>query len=464
MYQDGARRRNRIAWCDFNDPYTWIPAEDNLAGFQDLGNDETILRIESLNDYLFIYTDRAIFRAALIQSGGIVSFAFEEIYRGQEGALQYKFAFANAGNAHYYWAENRLVKFTSYDKEPKEPVVLRLCSNSVFDGVTSEDLNFGPFNEEACNNFVGGFNPEFKEIWFSWPTDNSRTGGTDGIKHTCPSMSMVINVTPTEEGVDFFDSGFDAFHWFDGRRQSTLFEFMEDIQVCTREELLPELEKEGLPYDTVTTPAFDSPIQHIWNETEDITLPASDSSLCSAFTEMWLRDICPKCDTLSRFVMASAVDKTLKEYADTSYYREFLEGGAYVLDGYDTVLESGVQDDDADEAKDIIYFAVTGTSQPQTSPNLLYAFVRTGPQPDCMDWTQLKKYEDDCETLSEGLPLSCLTEYSAAEREELGIRQDDFWDWPMEERGRYYGWKLKIEGTGGASCFSRVNFKVSTIG
>lgn len=450
VYQDGARRRNRIAWCDYNDPYTWIPADDNLAGFQDLGNDETILRVEGLNDYLFIYTDKSIYRAALIQSGETTSFVFEEIYRGEEGALQYKYAFANTGDAHYYWANNRLVKFTSFDKRPQEPIILRLCSSSIYDGLTSEDLTFEALNEEACENFVGGFNPQFKEIWFSWPTGSN----------TCPSMSLVINITPMEEGADFVDAGFNAFHWYDGRRDSTLLEWLEDLEVCTREELLPDLVKTGQPYDT-TSAAFTDPVLHIWNATEDTDLPPSDDSLCAALEDNWLRDICEKCDTLSRFVMSSASDKTLKEYADDTYSRETLEGQAYVANGYDTVLESGVSDENIDEEKLITELDLTGTAVEQTVPNTLYAYIGTGPAPDCIDWNQLRIYRDDCDELAEGIEMECLSGYTAEERSEDGIRRDDFWLFPAHHRGRYVGWRIKVNGTGGGSCFSRANLKIA---
>jgi len=452
VYQDGARRRNRILWSDYGDPYTWIPDDDNLAGFQDLSTDETILRIEGLNDYLFIYTDKAIYRAALVQTSGSASFLFEEIFRGEEGSLQYKFAFANTGEAHYYWSQNRLVKMTSMDKRPQEPLVLRLCSNSIFEGLSSEEFSFSGLNQDACHNFVGGFNPQQKEVWFSWPTGSN----------TCANMSMVINVSPGEEGVDFVDSGFNAFHWFDGRRQKSVMEWLEDLQVCERSETLTGLSKEGPPY-TLESDTFDDPVQCILNPTEDENLAPSSDSLCAAIEDIWLRDICEKCDTLSRFVMASSTDKALKEYADSAFYREELEGGAYVLNGYDTILESGLSDEGIDDDKKIRSFAMSGTAAVQTTPNYIYGYIGTGPSPECIDWEQLKFYDDDCDTLTEAISLSCFSDYSDDEREDEGLRRDSFAYWPAVRRGRFYGWRIMIGGTGGSACFSRANIVTSKV-
>jgi hypothetical protein len=256
------------------------------------------------------------------------------------------------------------------------------------------------------------------------------------------------------------DHGFNAFHWFNGRRQSTLLEWFEDLQVCTRESMLPDLIKEGPP-STLTSGAFSNPVLHIWNDTEDPDLPASSDSLCSAIQDLWIREICDKCDSLSRFVMASPVDKTLKEYADKSYYRETLEGDAYVMNGYDTIIESGLSDEDIDEEKHIGQLTVTATAEAQTTPSVLHAWIGTGPAPDCIDWRLLQLYLDGCDTLSDGINLECLSDYTADDRDNDGIRRDDFLLWPCHERGRYFGYRLKIEGTGGGACFSRVNLKIA---
>lgn len=453
VYQDGAQRRNRLLWSNSGDAYTWIPADNSLAGYQDLEQDETILRVEGLNDYLFIFTDQRIYRGALIQSAQEATFVFEEVYSGQD-ALKYKYSLVNVGDAIYYWSEDRLLKFTSFDKRPQELSWMRASSNAVFDGLQSDELTFDEFNEDACEAFIGGYNAQYKELWFSWPTGDEN----------CPSMSLVYNLTTNEEGADFVDAGFTAFHWFEGRRTSTLIEWLEELEACARESLLGETIKEGDPVDLVSD-AFTDPIQSIWNATEDTDLPSDSDSLCARVQNSWIRDVCKPCDALARFVMAAAADKALKEYTDTQYYREHLSSSVYVLDGYDTVIESGLDDFKFDEEKVINELRVTFTATAQTTPNLLYGYVGYGPAPDCITWEQLRFYdEDSCDTLLEGVALECLTDKTAQEHADDWTRPDDSAAFPTEVRGKFIGYRLKIEGTGGGSSFSKVALSVSKVG
>lgn len=452
VYQDGARRGNRIIWSDYNNPSTFIPADDNLAGFQDLGNDEIILRIEPLNDFLFIFTTKTIYRAALIQTGDVTqaNIFFEELYSGED-AVHYKYSLVNNGDAIYYWTHDRLLRFTSFDKRPSEVAWMRQASNAVFDGVTEDDLVFGPLNKEACQHFIGGWNPQYKELWWSWPTGSNQ----------CPTMSMVFNVTAAEEGADFVDHGFTAFHWWDGQRQSTLFEYLEDLQVCMRSQTIGELVKEGPPV-TQGDPTFDNPVEYIWNETEDITLPAGPDSFCAAVSNLWLRDICTDCDAINKFVMASVSDKTLKEYSDREYYRERLVAPAYVFDGYDTVIQSGVDDFGTFEEKIIHYMMASVTAEVQTTPNTLFGYLGQGPAPDCIRW-ELQRFYDDCDNLVDGWDLACLVDRTPAEDDVEWTRPDGNAVWPVSVRGKNIGYKFGIEGTGGGACFSNLEFSVEKV-
>lgn len=452
VFQDGARRGNRIIWSDYNEPRTFIPDDDNLAGFQDLGADEIILRLEQLNDYFFVFTTAAIYRVALVQTDDLTqaTFLFEEIYRGED-SLHYKYSLVNTGDAAYYWTTDRLLKITSFDKRPSEVAWMRQASNAVFEGVSEDDLSFTEINREACEHFIGGWNPQYKELWWSWPTGSNR----------CPTQSMVFNVTAAEEGADFVDHGFTAFHWWSGQVTSTVADFLEDLQVCARSETITGLVKEGDP-PASSDATFDNPVLYIWNETEDIDLPAHANSLCRAVANLWLRDICDECDSINKFVMASVTDKCLKEYADRSYYRERLDGAVYVLDGYDTVLQSGVDDVGSFEEKTIHSMSVSVTAEAQSTPSTLYGYLGYGPAPDCIRW-DLQQFYDDCSELVDGHPLECMADYTAAEDDVEWTRPDGNAVWPSSVRGKNLGYRLKIEGTGGGCCFSNVEFKLAKV-
>ena len=448
IVQNGTRRGNIILWSDFGNGDVWIPDDDNVAGNQELGNDETILRVEPLNDYLFIYTDKSIYRAVLITEGGVAGFVFEEVYRGDD-ALKFKYSLVNTGNEHVFWTKDRLMAMTSFEKAPVEPDWMRSASNGLFDGIDEDDLTFGPINNNACNHLIGGYNPRFKEIWFSWATDDNE----------CPNMSLVFNVTRQEEGADYFDHGFTAFHWWDGKPNQTLYEWLEELQVCPREGLLPDLVKEGFPY-TTTSPAFTDPPAYLWNEANDLDQPAGPDSLCERLATQWIDLICSDCPSLERFVMASATDRTLKEYSDRLYYREMLEDGVYVLNGYDTVIQSGLDNFSYEEDKMVKNLTVTYSADVQTVPNALYAFMAYGQQSHCDRWKQLRFY-DPSGTLMDSRPLRCLTDKTAGQHDADMTRADLDAHFPTQLRGKFLAYRLKVTGTGGGSCFSRVEAKVS---
>jgi len=453
VVQDGTRQRARLVWSDFNNPTSYVPADDSLAGFQDLGVGETILRIEGLNDFLFVYTNRSIYRVAL--TAGATStdpvFFIEQVYHEQDGgdALKYKWSLVNTGDAHYYWSEERLLQFTSFDKRPREVDWQRLVSNVVFDGITRDDISFGPLNEEACSHFIGGWNPQFKEMWFSWPTDDNQ----------CPNMSLVFNLTNQQFGADLVDHGFTAFHWLSGRPAQTLAAFLEELEICTREEQAAQTVKEGPSNPEVSLPFTDPPTSII-NPTEDVNLPTDPDSACARIGDLSEFELCGECERLERFVMASATDFALKEYDDEIFSRERITDGAvYVLDGYTTVLESGADDFKSDLEKTISEFLVNFTAPVQTTPSTLELFIGYGPSPECGQF-KLERIVDTDGSVLDGRPIGCQSLTSDTAHDLAGTRADEPAKWFPYRRGIFFQWRLRVRGTGGSLCFSSAFAKV----
>jgi hypothetical protein len=116
---------------------------------------------------------------------------------------------------------------------------------------------------------------------------------------------------------------------------------------------------------------FDSPVSTTWNAADDWDSESDSDSLCRRMEEFWINVICSDCNTESRFVMAHAEDKALKEYADRVYYRQELDGSLYVLNGYDTVIRSGQWDFKDSKEKRIRELWVQFLAEEQTVPNLL---------------------------------------------------------------------------------------------
>lgn len=446
LEQDGAYYPHRVIWSDFKEPISFIPTEDSIAGFQDIGSGERILRMEPLGDYLYIYTDQAIHRGSLVSTDEIWN--FEQIYRGPD-AIKYKFSLVNTGDEHYYLANDKLMRVTLADADPEEVAWMRATSIVIFDGIDAYETLYGELNNDQCDLVTGGYNGNLKEMWFSWPT------GTG----SCPNVSVVFNLTRNQEAADLVDHGFTAFCNYESDPLPTVSDFLIEQQVCSALEMAGLIVKEG--------PALVGPVQSmvgaptsIWNATEDPDLPADPNSLCSRLATTFPEDLCKSCSGIKRFVMASASDYTLKEYRDDLYYRERLSGATYVQDGYSSILESGAEWLGIDAEKVSRMLKVEYKAEPQTTPNLLHADLAYGVEANCRTWKNIRKVLPDG-TIDAGVPLRCLSEFDLAEHEANKTRPGKDATFPCSIRGKFFSYRLRIVGTGGGCCIGSIQLDVA---
>lgn len=444
--QDGTYYPHRVVWSDYKEPISFIPTTDSLAGFQDIGSGERILRMESLGDYLYIYTDQAIHRGSLVSTDEIWN--FEQIYRGPD-ALKYKFSLVNSGDDHHYLSQDKLMQMTLSDANPIEVQWMRATSIVIFEGIDAYETLYGELNNDQCDLVTGGYNGNLKEMWFSWPT------GTN----SCPNVSVVFNLTRNQEAADLVDHGFTAFCLYESDPLPTVSDFLIEQQVCTSLQLSGLIVKEG-PAVVVAEPSMEGAPTSIYNATENPDLPADPDSLCAQLATVFPEDLCKSCTGIKRFVMASATDFCLKEYADATYYRERLDGVDYVLDGYTSILESGAEDLKIDAEKNLRMMKVEYKSLPQTTPNLLYADLAYGVEANCRTWKNIKKVQPDG-TIDAGVELRCLTEFDLAEHETNKTRPGKDAIFPTALRGKFFSYRLRITGTGGGACISNVQLDVA---
>ncbi len=439
LEQDGAYFPGRIMWSDYKNPISYIPTTDSLAGFQDVGSGERILRMEVLGDYLYVYSDQAIHRGSLVSTGE--TFNFEQVYRGED-AMKYKFSLVNTGDEHYYLSNDRLLMMTLSDANPIEVAWQRATSKLIFDGIDEFETTYGALNNDQCDLVTGAYNSVLKEMWFSWPTD----------QNLCPNVSVVFNLTRGQEAADLVDHGFTAFCVYESDRLPTVADWLVELGVCDRDGLPPTI-KEGDPLPDDITPIC-SPTS-IWNETENPDLPADQESLCACLANKYPEDFCKGCVGMKRFVMASAVDRCLKEYADGLYYREMVEDGVYVLNPYDSILQSGSENLRMDEEKVSKGLKVEYKAEQQTTPSTLLGWLGYGAEASCMQFKRLRNVQPDG-TTNEGIELRCLTESSVAEHEANQTRAALPGYFNAAVRGRFLAYRLKVAGTGGGFCISMV--------
>jgi hypothetical protein len=442
--QDGTYYPHRVIWSDYKNPISFVPTNDSLAGFQDIGSGERILRMEVLGDYLYVYSDQAIHRGSLVSTAEIWN--FEQIYRGPD-AMKFKFSFVNTGDEHFYLSEDKIMVMTLSDANPLEVPWMRPSSPVIFAGINEFETSYGILNNDACDLVTGGYNSVLKELWWSWPTgDNS-----------CPDVSLVFNLTRQQEAADLVDHGFTAFCVYESDRLPTVADWLIELGVCDRTEMPPTI-KEGDPASDDVEPTGNPTC--IWNATEDPDLPASDDSLCAALENRYPEDFCKGCVGTKRFVMASAVDRTLKEYRDDVLYREMLESGFYVQNGYDSILRSGSESLRIDAEKVCRGLKVEFQAAPQTSPSTLLGWVGYGAEASCMSFKNLRNVNPDG-TVDPGIALRCLSDFSSAQHIANQTRPGVPGYFNASVRGRFLAYQLVVRGTGGAFCISSVGLDVA---
>ena len=308
--ENGERMGGTVIWSDLEDGEAFIEGDTSFAGRATIAIGETILNAAKLGNWLIFYTDRRIIRCSLV--GGDDVFNFEDIYTDEDGsaALRYKYSLIQCGSKHIYLGgDNDVYAFTQFDTRPVMVNWITKASGMISKGIAEDDAIYEPINEDACNMVTGGWNERTQEAWLSWPTGDN----------VCPNVTLRYNLK--FGAADLVDHGFTAFLSFRKELRPTVGQWLEDLGVCDRGEVVGVGAKDGplcAGGDEVT------PLLYMRNETEDASLPVHPQSLCAALTNKTLDDFCVDCAAPATFIMASATDFTLKQAEEDIYYRERL--------------------------------------------------------------------------------------------------------------------------------------------
>lgn len=452
---DNERHASRIYWSDNNDPRTWAPGGGSVAGFVDLGLGERVVAISPVGGQLRVYTTRgdqkAIYDVTIV--GGDQILNFNEIYRGPDG-LEYENSLVNTGGSHVWLASSGIMVLGEYDRTPQRIEWIYKADGVFYNGVPGEWLRdfeglsgFGAVNKARCENVIGGYNSEKKQIWFSWPTDDN----------VCANMSLVLN--PPYSAATLVDSGFSAFCVYRPDYTTALRDFLAEFGGCDPADFI--VTKEGQPLEI--TPG-DAPT-YLFNFEEDPSLPSDPDSVCYSLTGVNIDDLCQSCGVAAVFVMASTTDKCLKEFTPQQYYREtYVEAGeiypcqsdveaAYELNGYASLLQSDASDFKIKPDKLISKVVIEFVAEAQTSPSKLYCQIATGAQSECLSWDSSARPQ----------LLECLTSRTRGQHKSRNTRADSLASYHFHRRGGYISWRLFVRGTGGGSAFNGATLSVRSV-
>ena len=443
---DGEYLPSRLFWSDYNDPLSWQPGGESLAGFHDFGAGERILRVEPIGGRLRVYTTQAIYDLTQSSSTDLV-FAVQEIYRGPHVPI-FRWSLVNTGAVHIYMSEDRVFTMAEYDRDPTSVEWIHRATGVIYNGVKASWVNdfdgltaHSAVERASCDQVVGGYDPVKRAIWFSWPTQGQG----------CPSMS--ITLWPSTRKSSLFDHGFTAFVYHRPDLSQTMAGFMSDAGLCDPTDEL--VAKQGSPCDATFT---DAGFDYLWNEDEDPDEPMGDSAFFSILCGTCVEDLCKDCDTDVRFVMASAEDKCLKEYGSI-YYREMLDTvteatwpdpseATYELTGYTTLIQGDPFRFKTDSNKKIRGISVNFNAEDQVTPSLLNVEAGYGMQPDRMQWEQGQTIE--LAAIDEGTITS-------------GRRPGEVPSANFFATGSFLTYRLWVDGTGGQFCISSMTFKMMAV-
>lgn len=456
VVMDGERVRHRVVWSDLNEPLSFDPGDESIAGFQDLDYGERILRFIELGDYLLILTTRGIWQCAYV--GGEAAFSFLKKYsqdRDGDKCLAYPNTLATTGGAIIYAGIDGIYTFSLYDHEPVREEWLHLGSKFCFD-----DLN-----PEVCEGHVGHYSPRLKRYLLSWVGEDS----------ALPEWTLVARIDKDRPAVWYEDFGATAFLTMLKDARPDLEKFVIDNCICDEEQLdalsddLPvaevlgtnctspdadvdcsDVDQSTYAWTAETMLVGDKLIENYLKETPD------DDSMCAFINALPFDAACNECNQSPVLIHASASDYCLKEYG-AWYYREsctaFTACGTYTRAGYDSVLRTGpIRGATLSEAVGINRLELIFNAEAQTLPSEIDLRVgRSGVPSDPNDPT--------CAIVWRGMSskqLSCPTATTATQHatNKTVPFKPVAWAFVFEAKCLYL--EFTITGTGGAGCFSSV--------
>lgn len=443
---DGEALPGRLFWSDYNDPLSWSPGGQSLAGFHEFGAGERILNMKPIGGRLRVYTTQAIYDITQSASEDLV-FNVQEIYRGPHVPI-YRYSLVTTGKAHLFMSEDTVYLMSEYDREPTAYEWIHRATGAIFSGIPSSWVSdfallnpIGGVSRSNCDQVVGGFDPVKRAVWFSWPT----------LGNTCPNMTMVLWMERRKASL--YDHGFTAMISHRPDSSQTIRDFLAENGLCNPSVGL--LDKQGAPCNVGFV---DGGYDYLWNSTEDPALPMGPAAFFEVLCSTCLEDICRECDTDIRFVMASAQDKALKETADV-YYREIMATetsavfpvasvATYTLVGYTTLIQGDAYRFAVDSDKRFRDLAANFTAEDQTIPSNLHAAAGYGMQADRLQWE-----------VAAPIQLGPIDYGSFGS----GRRPGEVPSFNFYATGSYLSYRLWTTGTGGQFCMTSITVNLQSI-
>lgn len=451
---DAEKVKHRVVWSGLNKPLSWTPGVDTIAGFQDLDYGERILKMLELGDFLMIYTTKGIWQVAFV--GGEQVFAFTRKYFNDNGdqCLAYPNTLVSIGDSHLYMARDGFHIFNQYLPYPERPTWIHAASGHLY----------SQLNTNVCETHCAHYDPILDEVWISWVKPGK----------TLPENTLVINVDKEAKCCDYVDHGFTAFTTFNADMRPDTDAYVLENCLCSQSELnalsasesLQKPLKEGVNCTSATAtscsrnttvPAYSSETMDLDGVTiENYFDESPDGALCDFLNSFNFDALCSECDQRPPFVLASAQDYCLKEYAEVGYRERctaFTACGTYVQDGYTSIISSGpIRGKTSEDELKLTRVGIQFNADVSTTPSGIS--LEVGISGTCSDpnspvcpirWKQLSSKS-----------LQCASQKSEDEHVADNTKPFKADAWTMMFKGRNLYMRFQIEGKGGLACFTQI--------
>lgn len=352
--EEGIRKKGTIMWCDMDDPRGWAPSAQSLARRASIGEEQEILSMVVLGEGVRVFTKSGeIWEGALVDNEDVV-WRFIRIYRGPD-ALAYPYSIVNIGNQLLYLGHDKILALDQHDRDPRTIQSLVGSAAAIFAGIRPQLLagledGYGisprcPINRTAPWIAIGVFDASRKAAMWFWPSGDSMVPDTGLLVDANSGASCVLDYGATA-GCNIFPS------W----RTTWRRELAEDglcpagaginegnpAPISFTEDAAAYLihpDESDLVSGSMMFPEFD--LRDV-----DITSAAPDGWLAAAIQNNECCVLCPPRSAEMKTVLASPIDKSIKELAEDWYCREIIRQTASPEWPDETAPDGSVQSSD----------------------------------------------------------------------------------------------------------------------
>lgn len=224
--EGGVQCGSRVRWSDLNDGTFWGTGTNNpntggtsISDYQDLNYGENILGAVELYGFLYILTDKGIWKCSFVvdntTSPPSANLLAVEVYVEEEDESRcvfYPNAMCSDGDSIYYAGHDAIYRYNQYMTDPERTEWIFRSTSIVYD----DPVLGATIDEAMVESPVMVYWPDNKEIHFSWPVPDAIYTGPPSCTPIAPVFTSGLNrftlvINTSWNTCDYRDYGMNAY-------------------------------------------------------------------------------------------------------------------------------------------------------------------------------------------------------------------------------------------------------------